>query len=786
VIHFDEEQNIFYLETKETSYIMLINQYKHLEHIYYGQRIKHPKDINALKMDYEFELGSATSYNKDSKGYMLNHKLLEVSSYGKGDYREPTVHIELPDGTRTLDFTYKSHEIVHNHTVKNMPLSDKDETLKITLEDSLAKVDLCLYYSVYEDVNIITRQLEIINHQEEDIIIDKALSMNLDMLNQSFMLRKLDGAWIRERHVSDHLLTKGILKIDSKKGVSSSDHNPFIMIKEQKATEDYGKVFGFALVYSGNFEINVEISSHDLLRINMGINSFDFRYPLAKETSFFTPEVIMTMSGEGINKASSHFHDFINQYLIPKEHRFKDRPIIINNWEATYFDFNEKKLLAIAKKAKKLGIELFCLDDGWFGKRNDDFSSLGDWHVNKKKIPKGIQHLSRKIRQLGLAFGIWVEPEMVSVDSELYRAHPNWAIKIPHKETSLGRNQLMLDLTNHEVREYIKNSISDVIDQAEVSYVKWDMNRNISDVYSHALDVKSQGKFHHLYVLGLYEILEYLTDKYPHILFESCSSGGNRFDLGMLRYMPQTWTSDNTDAFERLLIQEGTSMCYPLSTISNHVSGERSHQVMRHTPLETRFHVAAFGVLGYELDLRSLTPFDEKVIQKQISFYKEHRKLLQYGEFRRLRTVREGNYTVWLALSPNKEEALLGFFQKRAMPNPSFDKVAIKGLSDGDYKISSRTQYTNIRTFGSLVNEALPIKLKVNHFLHNVIANRYLFALDKFEQYLTNHQLAHSELLLHHMFTGTGYNDNVMLLEDYGSRIFIIKKEKNNEESSPQ
>jgi len=782
-MYFDEKERIFTLQSKQTSYIMQVNEYGHLEHIYYGAKIPKPDSVDHMKMKYEFELGSATSYSKEAKAYMLNHRLLEIGTYGKGDYREPTIHVELPDGSRTLDLKYKEHEVLDHYMVDAMPMADKHKTLKIRLTDEFAGVAVDLFYSVYEEVDVITRHLEILNFNKETITLDKALSMNLDMLNQSFMVRKLDGAWIRERHVNDYLLTKGILKIDSKKGVSSSDHNPFIMIKEEKAREDYGKVFGFALVYSGNYEINMELSSHDMLRINMGVNSFDFRYPLKEGEKFVAPETILTMSNQGMGQVSNQFHDFINHYLVSKEDRFKDRPIVINNWEATYFDFNVKKIIAIAKKAKKLGIELFCLDDGWFGKRNDDFSSLGDWHVNKKKIPKGIGHLADKIRKTGLKFGLWVEPEMVSEESDLYKRHPDWAVQLRKGEPSLGRNQLILDLTNEEVRDYIKTSISKLIKESEASYIKWDMNRNISDVYSKALDKESQGKFHYLYVKGLYEILAYLKTHFPNVLFESCSSGGNRYDLGMLPFMPQTWTSDNTDAYERLLIQEGTSMCYPLSTMSNHVSGDRSHQVMRHTPLETRFHVASFGVLGYELDLRALTPFDEKVMKKQIAFYKKYRTLFQYGHFRRLRSVREGNYTVWMAISPTKDMAILGFFQKQAKPNPGFDKIPITGLLKGTYKVSSRTQYTNIRTFGSLVNEALPIKLKVNSTLHNFIANRYLFELDHFEQYIKDEELAHSDLLLHHMFTGTGYNERVMLLEDYGSRMFVLTKEKNHAES---
>lgn len=778
MLQFYEEEKSFYFHTNHSSYILMINEFGHLEHIYYGGKISKLKNIDDMRPKYEFELGSSVSYSKDAKGYSLNTRLLECSTYGKGDYREPTLHIELPNGSRTTDFVYQSHEILTKMAFPKMPQVTKEETLVITLFDKDANVSVKLYYSVFEEEDVIVRNLEVINHNQESIILDKALSFNLDLLNQNYTLSKLDGAWIRERHINDVLLTKGTVRIDSKKGVSSSDHNPFFMLKEQSTKEDYGNAYGFTLVYSGNFEANVEISPHDFLRVNMGINSFDFRYPLKNNESFITPEVIMTFSESGLNQLSQNFHHLINHFIINQNQQEKERPILVNNWEATYFDFNEKKLLAIAKKAKKLGIELFCLDDGWFGKRNDDFSSLGDWYYNKKKLPRGLDGLCQKINKLGLGFGIWVEPEMISIDSDLYRAHPDWAVCVPDTNPALGRNQLILDMTNIEVIDYLKTTLHELFSSANIKYVKWDMNRNFSDVFSQYLDVEDQGKFHHLYVLGLYDLLDYLTQSFPHILFESCSSGGNRFDVGMLYYMPQTWTSDNTDAFERLLIQEGTSMVYPLSTISNHVSGERSHQVMRHTPLETRFNVASFGVLGYELDLSILTPFEEKIIAKQIAFYKEYRHLLQFGTFRRLKSVYDSNYSVWMVMSEDKKEAILGFYQKLAKPNPALDSIRISDLNQKEcYSITNRTQYTNIRTFGSLVNEAIPIKLKVNHFLHNIVANRYLFKLDELKKELTGEQLEKMELLLHHQFTGTGYNDKVMLLEDFGSRLFILKEE---------
>jgi alpha-galactosidase len=550
-----------------------------------------------------------------------------------------------------------------------------------------------------------------------------------------------------------------------------------MILKQEDTKEDQGKAYGFGLIYSGNFEANAEVSPHGLLRLNMGMNAFDFRWNLAAGESFQTPEVVLSFSSRGLTKLSDNFHKLINQYIIPQAQQNKERPILINNWEATYFKFNENKILNIAKKAKSLGMELFCLDDGWFGKRNDDFSSLGDWYYNKKKLPRGVKGLCDKINKLGLDFGIWVEPEMLNEDSDLYREHPDWAVRIPNREPALGRNQLILALTNPDVRHFLKTTLEELFSSANISYVKWDMNRNFSDVFSQYLDVKDQGKFNHLYVLGLYDILGYLKNKFPDILFESCSSGGNRFDMGMLYYMPQTWTSDNTDAFERLLIQEGTSLCYPLSTISNHVSGDRSHQTFRHTPLETRFNVAAFGVLGYELDLTTLTKFDEVAIKNQIEFYKEYRQLFQYGSFVRLRSVYDSNYTIWMVINEAKDEAILGFFQKQALPNPGFDTVLVENLKDARYTIKSRKQYTNIRIFGSLVNEALPVKLKVNHFLHNLVANQYMFELDKFEKELSANQLGNTGLPLHHEFTGTGYNDKVMLMPDYGSRLFIIKEE---------
>lgn len=776
MIKFNKENQSFYLETNNTSYIMYVNEHGHLGHVYYGSKVEELNNIEDFLPTYQFENGTSVSYDESSKGYMLNYTLLESSTYGKGDYRTPLLHVELPDGSRTVDFIYQSHEIIENLHFDKMPQARKTETLCITLKDTVHELYLNMYYTVYETENIIIRNTKLINKMEGSIIIDKALSMQLDMLNKDYQLLKLNGAWIRERNISIHDLSKGIFKIDSKQGNSSNTSNPMFILKDKNTSEQSGDCYGVTLIYSGNFEANIEINSHNFLRSNIGINSFDFRYTLESNDEFITPECVLTFSNQGLSALSENFHSLINEHIIPLNFKGKERPILVNNWEATYFDFNQKKLLAIAKKAKQLGIELFCLDDGWFSRRNDDFSSLGDWYYNKKKLPSGVEGISKKINKLGLDFGIWVEPEMVNKESDLYKEHPTWAIEIPGRTPALGRNQMILDLTNQEVRDYLIETMSTVFSSGNISYVKWDMNRNISDVFSQTLPLHKQKAFHHLFILGLYEILEELTSRFPHILFESCASGGNRFDLGMAYYMPQTWTSDDTDSYERMLIQEGTSMAYPLSMISNHVSGDRSHQALRHTPLETRFNVASFGVLGYELDLSKLHKFDIEAIKNQIAFYKEHRNLLQFGTLKRLTSIRETNHTIWQVTNKEKTECLILYFQDKALVNPAFESIKIDGLQEGTYKITNRTQYMNIRVTGDLVNHVLPVKLKVNGTALNMIANRYLMKSEDFSKTMTSSQLRNMNLLLFHTFTGTGQNEKTMILPDYGSRIFHIKK----------
>lgn len=769
MIHYDPEEKLFHLTTDHTSYCMGVDETQHLLHLFYGSRLSETYTLSHY-LNTSQTIGTATNY-ENRTDYSLNHVPLEAPTYGKGDYREPLIHIEDAQGFRSLDFIYEGHEIIKDLHFEHLPQATKTETLRITLKEKHQALYLNLYYTVYEKEDILIKNLTLENKDETPYTLDRILSSTVDFKTSDFDLLTLDGAWIRERHMNRHPLRYGVHKIDSKKGVSSNDHNPFFALLQKDASEQFGNVYGFNLIYSGNFEATIEKSPHDVLRVNFGINSFDFKWQLEPNETFTAPEVVLSFSSQGLKGMRKNMHAFIQQFLNQDQN---DRPIKVNNWEATYFDFNEKKLLAIAKKAKKLGIECFCLDDGWFGRRQDDTSSLGDWHENLKKLPGGLSRLSKKIKKLGLQFGIWVEPEMVNEQSDLFEAHPEWVIQKPGIEPSLGRNQLVLDLSKEDVVNHLYQTLYDVLKRAQVDYVKWDMNRNLSDLYSQGQEKPYQGKLAHLYVLGLYRLLERLKAAFPNVLFESCSSGGNRFDLGMLYYMPQTWTSDNTDAYERLAIQRGTVLPYPQSSISNHVSDEVSHQVLRHTPLETRFNVACFGVLGYELDLRKRTRFDYALIKKQIAFYKAHRSLFQYGEFHDLS---EDNQTRFMVVDKDRRKAVLGIFQGLAPPNPKEEIIRVSGLdAQKHYKVSVRTQYENISRFGALTSHALPIRIKTHGTLFNWLSNWFKFKNESFEKTAKGAFLMQHGLVLPSRFKGTGYDETIRLMPDFSSRLYLFEE----------
>jgi len=778
VIFFNEKQQLFHLQTDETSYVIKVSEFGHLLNLYYGERLTHRSNLSVLEHQYNIMLGSTTAYSNSNVRYCLETQKLEVATSGKGDYRDASLHVRFGiDGSTTSDFVYHSHQILdekpkpsglpHSHS-----LNEEQSSLVIRLKDKVHDLFADLHYSCFSRANIITRRMEVVNECSFEVDVEKAMSLNLDLdqIDRPQALH-ITGKWIKEGQLQRDDIVQGQLVLESRRGVSSAQHAPYLAIAEQSCGESQGPCYGFGLIYSGNHKTTIEKSAYDQVRVAMGVSDFDFCWTLEQEESFTTPEVMMTYSSKGLNGMSCNFHAAINRHLIPSQWQSKPRPIQVNNWEATYFDFNQSKLLNIAKKAKKIGAELFVLDDGWFGKRDDERSSLGDWFDHRSKLSGGTERLAEKIRAQGLDFGIWVEPEMVSPDSELYRAHPEWALKIPDRSASLGRYQLVLDMTNADVVDYLFEKLSAVIDQTKAVYVKWDHNRNLSDVYSQAAYL--QHSLYHKYVLGLYQLLFRLSEAFPNVLFENCSSGGNRFDLGMTYFMPQTWTSDNTDSYARLAIQQGFSYFLPSSTMSAHVSGHPSHQALRHTPIETRFNVACFGNLGYQLDLTKLTPFEEKIARKQITFYKQYRSLVQYGQFYRLFS-RYGY--AWIVVNSDKTQAILGIFQGSQECNPELERIRIPNLNPNfNYKITSREQYQNVRQFGGLINEHLPISIKDRGVLHSIIANHVLHPTNSEEFQLYGDQLEKFGLPLKSQFVGTEMTEQIRHIGDYGSRLYVIE-----------
>ena len=774
MIEFNSKKNLFHLYTKNVSYCFRILPTKHLEHLYYGKSLNPIPDPETFTEHKPLEQGTSTLYSEASK-LNLNTTLLELATYGKGDYREPTLHLETPDGYRSLDFLYEAHTLIKDHRFKNIPQADKEETLVVTLKEKTYDIRLKLYYTLDENTDCLIRNSAIINGENENLVLDKALSANFDFIESDYKLISLHGDWLRERKITTRKLQEGIIKLDSKRGTSSNTTNPFFALQSHQATDEAGDVYAFNLVYSGNFEANIEVSSQKLLRVNLGINSFDFRWKLAPNEIFITPEVISIYSNQGLRGMQTQMQNFVKTRIAKNT---TIRPVVLNNWEATYFDFNEKKLKAIAKHAKKLGIECFVLDDGWFGNRDDDTQSLGDWHPHPKKFKKGLKPFSNYLKKQNLKFGLWVEPEMVNPQSELYKNHPEWAIKHPHIDPALGRHQLTLDLSNPDVCEYLYTTLSTLFKEANVDYVKWDMNRNVSDLYASHLPPDEQGKLMHKYYLGLYKLLENLTKNVPNILFESCASGGNRIDLGMHYYMPQAWTSDNTDAHERLSIQQGTLLAYPLNTVSNHVNDTVAHQTIRTHSMDHRFNVACMGILGYELDPRSLSKQDKKAIKNHIAYYKDHRLLLQNGTFYDL-SINDSD-TRFLVVNEEQTEAILGIYQGLLTPNPSPQPIKLKGLNpEKTYKVIQRPQKENLKRFGGLIKHALPIKLKPHGTWFNHLSNLYQLDIERFQSLESGNALMNKGLRLPYRFTGTGYDSTLRLMLDFSSRLYYLKEVHN-------
>ncbi|MFT4144474.1 MAG: alpha-galactosidase [Mobilitalea sp.] len=683
-IKYYEQERVFKLDTPKTSYLIgIVDEEAFAGHIYYGKKID---DYNLQYLMRLEEAPYKPSKNNRDRLSFYDCFPTEYSTHGIGDFREDCIAIETLGGHTSLQLGYISHKIYAGKPVlEGLPATFGEEeactTLELLCKDNTLNLEVTLTYTVFEHVDAITRSVKIMNGGTEAIYLTKALSACLDMDNLEFDLITLHGSWARERHIQRKPVGYGKQSTSSIRGESSHQDHPFMALASKNTTQDAGEVYGFNLVYSGNFIASVEMSQFDNIRAIIGIHPYDFKWKLESGDSFQTPEVVLTYSEDGIGGMSRNFHDLYRNHLIRGEYKDKKRPILINNWEATYFNFDTEKLISIAKEAASLGIEMLVMDDGWFGNRSSDNMALGDWVVNEDKLQGGLKYLVDEVNKLGMKFGIWFEPEMISPDSDLYRAHSDWAIAVPGRTAGLSRNQYVLDFSRKEVVDYIYESIAAILRSANIEYVKWDMNRPLSDIGSIKLPADRQGELYHRYVLGVYELQDRLTKEFPYLLLENCSGGGARFDAGMLFYSPQIWCSDDTDAIERLAIQEGTAMVYPLSAMGAHVSDCPNHTVGRDTPFETRGYVALAGTFGYELDVTKIPLEDRAMIPNQIQTYHKFNDLIRTGDYYRIASYSSNHqFDCWQIVSKDKSESLVTFIQVLNRANCHSRKVRLQGL----------------------------------------------------------------------------------------------------------
>ena len=677
----------FHLRNDRISYVGRVLENRWLGHLYFGPALAG---------------GRTYAHLVPGDFYGFSNRLgepipLECPTSGSGDYRPPAVVVEGPDGSTVLDLGYRSHRLIPGKPpLPGLPstyveFGGEAESLEIVLADSIAGLEVRLLYTIFRDRPVVVRSVALANTGQGPLIVRCAMSASLDLPDAAWQLITLSGEWGRERHVQRRDLRPGRQSVSSLRGISGSQHNPFVALARASTTEDAGEAVGAALVYSGNFLAEAEVEPFGTARLRMGINPEGFAWLLEPGATFQAPEAVLAWSSEGLDGLSEAYHSLFRERLARGSWRDRPRPILLNNWEATYYDFDEARLAAIAESARDLGMEMFVLDDGWFGHRDDDTTSLGDWQVDRRKLPGGLEALARSVESMGLRFGLWIEPEMVSRRSNLFGEHPDWAVGVPARPRTESRNQYVLDMARPEVVDYLFETLSAVLGSAPISYVKWDMNRAVTEAHSATLPAWRQGEFFHRYVLGLYSLYERLTKAFPGILFESCASGGGRFDPGMLAFAPQAWTSDDTDAVDRLAIQWGTSLAYPPSSMGAHVSAVPNHQVGRVTPLATRAAVAFFGVLGYELDPTALSESERAEVADQVTFYKRWRELLQFGRFHRLHGPfdGDGNETAWLTVSADRRTAIVGHYQVLSRPNPGPRRIRLRGLDPGAlYRVS--------------------------------------------------------------------------------------------------
>lgn len=696
MIRFDEKNKVFLLNTEHTSYGIALTDDRYVCHLYYGSRLEET-DLRYLLREDE---GPFTpSSNKRETGSFLDSAPMEYPESGMGDYRESALRIRSAAGYRASELVYEGYEIMAGKPrLEGLPATWGADsacgTLKIYCRDQLLGMKVTLLYSVFQDSDALTRSAIIENEGKEPFYIEKALSACLDMDDRGFEVMGLFGSWARERRIQRIPLGYGRQNIASFRGESSHQEHPFLALVTPETTQDTGEVYAMNFVYSGNFIAQAEKSQFDSVRMTMGIHPEGFTWKLEPGESFTAPEVVMVYSSEGLGKMTRTFHDLYRNHLIRSPWLHRKRPILINNWEATYFDFDEKKLLEIAEDASELGIEMLVMDDGWFGKRSNDDSSLGDWRVNEEKIRGGLNSLVENVKKLGMKFGIWIEPEMISPDSELYRQHPDWALQVPGRDITQSRAQYVLDLSREEVADGVYEMIAEVLHSADISYVKWDMNRQLATMGSYAWPADRQGELYHRYMLGVYRMQERLLADFPDLLLENCSGGGARFDAGMLYYSPQIWCSDDTDAVERLSIQEGTALIYPVSAMGAHVSVCPNHTVGRVTPFVTRGHVALSGTFGYELDITKLTDEEKAIVKAQTAEYHKYNDLIREGDYYRMESYTENkDRDSWMIVSKEKDRALVFCVQVLSGANRKSRFLRLKGLDPDRRYVADGREY---------------------------------------------------------------------------------------------
>ena len=769
----------------------------HLEHLHYGASLFSTQKYEEMKMSQEllekeglaiektagaiapkhyFCGGNMNYYSDEHENVALEMLGLEVSTFGKGDIREPMVELYYPDGNTTVDFLCYDYEVrKEKRALETLPSSYDDtneaEQLVVRLADREYAVRIELIYSLFPDCDVITRSAVLFSDNREPVRVDRILSACVDFYETGLKFTSFHGRWAYEMGKSEALCKAGkVVSEELSAGESGSRSNPFVMISSPDATEDHGGTFGFNLIYSGNHYEALSSNGSFISRFVTGIQPVGFSWILNKGEKFEAPEAVMTYSKDGTNGMSRNMHEFVRRHIVRGKWRDKERPILINSWEANYFNFTSGSLLSLAKQAKKCGIELFVMDDGCFGERDDDRRSLGDWVENRKKLPGGVRELSEKISELGMLFGLWVEPEMVNEDSDLYRVHPDWAVKVPGHPHSKGRFQMNLDLSKREVQDYIIDAMEKVFSSGKISYVKWDMNRIFSDRFSASLSSDRQGEFQHRYYIGLYRVMRKLTEKFPDILFEGCSAGGNRFDLGILSYFPQIWGSDDTDPYCRIDIQRGYSYGYPACTIGAHVSASPNHQTLNVSSLETRFEVAAAGCFGYELNLCDISDTDKKMIEGQVEFYKKWRDIFQFGDYYRLP---DDGYMI---VSRDKKKAVSFIVEKHKTPNCDYRCIKAEGLlEDTLYRVKNRVVPLSMLDFGSLVNNVAPIHVKQDGLLHHILSSMNEMKGEEQIAEATGASLMGRGLCLNASFAGAGNNEDTRVMRTGDTRLYMFE-----------